>query len=385
MIAALRRYFVPVESVLHRTKGRGSMGFATETRVYSKGLNLTQVGNLIARKMAAFKSPVAVTFDESRCEAHSNEEMYAVLDQVLQWFFGGEFPSELLEWGMNPICRTDDFEFAAANTLLSGWPHTSLIACITCMAKALMFLRDVGVAKFDILDNGDDIIIFVEEKDFGLLYLAPTAYLRYGAELKLENVARSPEQVVFCQCRPVEYMPGKWKMSADPRKMFSTCTFMAVPRMKANEQARQLMMRALGDLVLNSGMPILQELALYLKRSAEATGLLKGKWAEQDYGLGNDPDYSFKLSSELRGRHLLDVAKVRCISDCARESFSEAWDMLPEEQYDVEHSIRSWPLLKVQDLCDDRPKPDSSTDLLKLGHPLESIDPSTWTELEQTS
>jgi hypothetical protein len=148
---------------------------------------------------------------------------------------------------------------------MSGDMNTALGNCTLMVLMVQAAMR--RWKKWDILDDGDDCLLIVEECIFNEVVAAlPAIFLSYGQELKVENVARDIRDVVFCQSRVV-MTPAGPLFTRNWRKVLSQAAcgvnYWGIPKFV------RPMLTAVGmcELVLSKGVPILQEFALALIRN----------------------------------------------------------------------------------------------------------------------
>jgi hypothetical protein len=61
----------------------------------------------------------------------------------------------------------------------------------------------------DVVNDGDDLVMFVPESSLSTLADLESWYSNWGLRMKVEPPAYFPEQVEFCQSRPV-WTPSGW-------------------------------------------------------------------------------------------------------------------------------------------------------------------------------
>lgn len=74
--------------------------------------------------------------------------------------------------------------------------------------------------KFRLANNGDDCVVFLEERDLPKLRGIDSWMLSFGFTLTREDPVFELEKVVFCQAQPVFTSTG-WRMVRDPRTAMS--------------------------------------------------------------------------------------------------------------------------------------------------------------------
>jgi hypothetical protein len=223
--------------------------------------------------------------------------------------------------------------------------------------------------KYDILDDGDDCLLIVEQE------LLPwceenlyAEFLSFGMEIKLENISTTIEGVEWCQSHPIEYAPGKYKFVRDPVKGLSSG--LGGVKYVDSERVRRKLVNTIGmaEMVLNLGIPVMQSYAMALTRNASNTApgwrVLRQRSSKQRHRMqqdhvtltASDPMY-FRVHQELRAMNMRQLERLdpQPITDEARISFHRAFGITVEEQLEMEQFLDSWtfPITGCQDLLED--------------------------------
>jgi hypothetical protein len=210
---------------------------------------------------------------------------------------------------------------------MSGDPNTALGNCVIMYLILVRALRESGVTDADLLIDGDDSLIFLSLAEF--TRLGPecepilNAIRECGMDPRVEGVASVLEEVEWCQCRYVATTPPRFVRN--PRKVMST--IMSSVKMLYGNRVDLGHTIAIGELMLNRGVPVLQEFALALLRHAP-----KGKIVDDssDYG------YFYKV------KLLKDVAKAVPVTFEARMSFAAAFGVDVPTQVCLEYYLQRW-------------------------------------------
>jgi len=262
----------------------------------------------------------------------------------------------LLRWQLdNRGVSTRGIRYKTRGKRMSGDMNTALGNCLLMITMVSCIMKGM---KYDILDDGDDCLLIIEKE------LEPwcqenlyEAFLEFGMEIKLENIAYDIENVEWCQAHPVEYAPGKYKFVRDPIKVLSNG--LGGVKYLDSERARLklAMTTGMGEMVLNLGIPVLQSYAMAVTRNAqgERPGLAKRvhRYANSKRRArdrmdhidlqASDPMY-FRIRRELRamGHRQLVRLDPQPITDGARMSFYKAFGIAPWEQLQMEKFFDSW-------------------------------------------
>lgn len=296
-------------------------------RVVAKGLNPQQRGDLIAAKFRKFRRCRVLSLDASRFDQHVSRELlereHSFYLRVLR------NPRELrslLSWQLDNTTRCSrGYQYACRGRRLSGDMNTAIGNCVLMIGMLSSVMRELDVS-WDLLDDGDDCLLFVEEDDLQhVLQVLPREFLEFGMELRVDKVASSIEEVVFCQGHPV--LVGKhYVMAPEPSKVLSQT--LCGLRFGLSRRLDRAMTGTLGVAYSNlySGVPILAEFSKCLVR----WGGSPSKFAWEDE------------SQRFKYTHWCSMKKctVEEPDGAARESFHKAYGIDPGQQVQVERELR---------------------------------------------
>jgi len=291
--------------------------------------------------MSQFRNCVVYSLDGSRWDKHIADSILAIEHSVYRRMCPDLWFCKLLSWQLTNHCHTQGgvYYFVRGNRM-SGDMNTALGNCLLMVLMVSAAARHLGLSKWDLLDDGDDCLLFLEQDEEHCVTdrLVPV-FLEFGQEVKLENRATVPERVVFCQTKLV-WISGKPLMIRDWRKVLSQgCC--GVRRWNVPKLVRS-MLHAVGmcELALGPGVPILQEFALACIRNGD------GKFP---VGFADDEPIYMRMNRELRawGHHALTDAFAMPVTYANRESFSRTWGISPDDQISIELRLRQWTIHSV--------------------------------------
>jgi hypothetical protein len=329
----LARFLKPIEEHLYALSGVG-VG-VPPSRAIAKGLNQVERAKLLAEKMSCFDDPVVVSLDASRFDQHVDRELLKVEHSVyLQCCFDAFF-ALLLSWQLDNKCFSSrGIKYKVSGKRMSGDMNTALGNCLLMIIMLVAFMS--WCRKWDVLDDGDDVLVIIERRDLPhLLKTVKIEFLKFGHEMKVENVASRMENVVFCQSQSIEFRTGDYKFVRNPWKVLS-CAMTGVKYFnQVGARAKLLYSIGLCELILGLGVPVLQEYALAILRNC---GVSKG------LELPFDGSLMSRVRREMRGLGLRTLERVdpQPISMCARVSFEVAFGMTVQEQIRVEALLGVW-------------------------------------------
>lgn len=333
---ALAQYLRPVEEHLY-LYDRASKG-VPRTRNVAKGLNSVDRAQLLAQKLTGFDSPRIIALDASRFDKHVNEGLLKIEHMVyLASNNNPEFAHLLKQQLRNKCFSSLGVSYVVAARRMSGDMNTAIgnIVIMLCMMIALCN-SVLKLLKWDCLDDGDDILVILEESDVSRFQTALTPTFRsFGMDMKMDAPVASIHEVEFCQSKVIEFAPDKFKFVRNYTSVLSKAT--SGVRNWRDPAFRSRVIHAVGtcELVLGLGVPVLQSFALALLRNTSG-----GKDT-----LRHAPDGL--RARTLRDAKLLgirDLNKVRPspIQPCARSSFALAFDCSESRQLELERFFDQW-------------------------------------------
>jgi len=299
------------------------------TRLVGKGLNQTQRAKLLVTKLSNFIKPVTLSLDCGRFDKHVTQYMLNMEANVYLKSNNNWLLKLLMSWQLvNKVRTRSGFRYVTNGKRMSGDMNTALGNCIIMIIMVITAFMYIFKIKFDILDDGDDCLVIIEEEDLDLVLRdLPNIFKSFGHDLKIDGVAKEIEKISWCQSSPVLMNQGYYKFVRDPIKTMS-CDLVSSSFINTDPKVH---IRAVGmcELALNSGVPVLQAYANSLLRNAP----------------GLNPVFSFQSSLYLRARREIsevNEAKSRIISIETRISFEKAFNISVQRQIEMEKHLDLW-------------------------------------------
>lgn len=333
----LATWLKPLEHALYR-RLKGAAPGVPATRQVGKGLNGRQRANLIRAKMENVGGGCVVfEVDGKSFESHVSREDLRWEHNVYSKAFGGD-PRlrEMLDvqlslkgktacgirYGRDGARASGDFNTGMGNTIIMR----------SCVIATLKLLYSEGAFRWDILVDGDNALIFVEQRASQRVHkrFAEVASQVSNQELAVENPETDFERVTFGQCKPC--FNGECHiMVRDPTKQLSN-SFSSYRHYNSwSHGVRVLKAVSQCELALARGIPILEAYygaALQQLRNVpdlrDPTPFLEGRLIE--------------AYAQIGGKSLREVNK-RGVSAEARLSFARAWGIGEEQQCEMERKL----------------------------------------------
>jgi len=331
------KYLRPIEHYIYHLKGDDGL------RCVAKGLNQRERADLFLRKWARFDVPVCFSIDCSRWDKHVTIDVLRV-EHLFYRLLVPHCPEfdRLLSWQELNKCRTaGGVKYTVYGGRMSGDINTALGNCLLMVLMVRAAMVELG-CKYTALDDGDDCLIIVEEIDFERLNAElPAKFLQFGQELKIENIARKPSDVLFCQAR-LAHNGIHPLFVRDWRKVLSNGC--CGTKHWADPNLVRPMFGLVGtcELALNAGVPILQAYGEALIRMS------RGRMASM---LNAEAGLKYRVSLEF-GENSPD-AMPRVVTARARRWFERAFGVPEWQQIEIERILSAWDL--DDERCQDLP------------------------------
>lgn len=313
--------------------------------VVMKGYNLDTVASIIAYKWSLFKQPVAVGIDASRFDMHVMEaqlmwehncylKMYNMgkvrtlrdkNGRVARYIYPNNPLGELLEKQMYNrgvgYCKDGKLSYRVTAKRFSGDLNTGMGNCLLMVPMIDRYCREHGI-KYDLINNGDDAVVFMEERDVTkFLEGLPQWFIENGFRMTVEMPVRDLCEVEFCQMHPL-LISGSWTMVRNIPTAIAkdACTVLPITSRIMLEKWHTAI--ADGGLAAYTGVPILGEFYRMLLRNG------KGRAS----GILNSVQMQTGMKMMTRGvSRRNDVVTAE-----ARQQVFQAWNITPDEQVALE-------------------------------------------------
>jgi hypothetical protein len=304
-------YLKPLEKALFR----GIAGVFHGVTV-AKGLNAFERGALLAQKWGKFRRPVGIMLDAKRFDQHCSRSMIEWKHMVEERVF-----PELRRynrWRVQNRCygRTPEgsIKYVVDGCTMSGDMDTASGNCLIMCGCTWTVMRDIGLTKYEYINDGDDGVLIVEADQVGRVRKEfQRRFLELGFTMKWDGDTDVLERVEFCQSQPI--WDGKhWRMVRRPTNALAkdTVTLKRVDRDTIEDQRN-----AIGwcGLSLAGDLPVFG--AFY-----------------RTMATGPCPTPKFETGMDFLARGLTPLSGP--ITEEARLSFWKAFHITPDTQLDIE-------------------------------------------------
>jgi hypothetical protein len=348
----LGRYTQPVEHVIYDTLQHW---FQSPLPVVAKGLTQQAKAAAIVGKMRP--GWVCVGLDASRFDQSVSSEVLKAEHRVYENLYPGDrvLKSLLLQQHSNRgygLCCDGMVRANIGPMRCSGDQNTSLGNILVMCLLIKKFCGEIGLLEYDVLDDGDDLLVFLPEVHLPLLELLPAWYLSWGFRMKVEAPARLPEQVEFCQSKPV-FDGEEWVLVRNPKKAINTDYACGSKCTKWEDYLVHLRSVGVCGLSMAAGIPIFQEFYTWGINNGKT-----GKW-DDPFSMGIRRQATIQTRA---GYH----ARAKPVSSAARASFELAFGVPAHVQITVEQHISSLQLSRPSTNDDDSYILDTELDSLYI-------------------
>lgn len=321
-------FLKPIEHQLYNLKGTGRLTkHLPPGRLIAKGCNMHRRAALIQKKMSRFQHPLVISLDASRFDAHVTD-MLIVEHIIYQRYWKNPLLDKLLAWQVRNRGRTSTgIKYKCVGGRMSGDMNTALGNCLISVLMLATIMRKMHFTpkRWDMLCDGDDVLLFIDRTDRHVLTALPDQYLKFGMPIKTENITEEFHAVKFCQTSPVETLNGV-TMVANPTRTLSRSLVGVKHWDNPTYVPKYLALIGYCELALNVGVPVLQEFALTIL-----------SWGSQLPRKVNTTGRVIKAIREERDHSIRPVQ----ITPEARLSFEVAFGIPPEEQRALEGALRA--------------------------------------------
>lgn len=319
--ASLGRYIKPFEKYLYKHMSKLIDG----EQIVAKGLNLDGVGRLIESKWSKFKRPCALGLDATKFDMHCSK-------QILEWehsVYNGVFRSpelaRLLKWQLvnrgAGYCPDGKVKYVVEGRRLSGDMNTSSGNCLIMCAVVIEYCRRLNI-KFDLINNGDDCVLFFERENLDLVTSNMEQwFIEFGYRIVCEPPVYTIEGIEFCQMHPV-FIDGTYRMVRNPKTAVEKDSF-CVTTLHQNRYFEDWAFGvATGGKAGCDGIPVMKSFYEFLGRNGQ-----------------EDKRLFEKSGMSYFQRDMLDLQRE--VSEETRYSFFLAFGVMPDAQREIEEWFKT--------------------------------------------
>nr|WKV33799.1 MAG: RNA-dependent RNA polymerase [Riboviria sp.] len=227
---------------------------------------------MLRRAWESTSNPIAVLIDHSKFDSSVMKEHIKLEEKCYLSRFEDEDLRELLSHQyVNNCYSKGGIAYTCVARKMSGEYNTSLGDSIINYGV----LREVFGDDAIYVINGDDSVVILDKAIFNeSLVKDPSTWARFGFKSTVD-VARSFEDIEFCQSRPVE-VDGVWRMIRSPWRAIARSTF-SVKRYRGIAWRRLLAAMADSEMACSDRVPMLQAWALRLRMASAGASPLEGE------------------------------------------------------------------------------------------------------------
>lgn len=312
------RYLRPIEKMLYK-----QIDALFEGPTIMSEYNSFRQAAVLREKWEQFSKPVCVGLDASRFDQHVSQQALKFEHSI----YNDIFKSRELKWLLKMQLRnvgfanaTDGkFTYVKHGSRMSGDMNTSLgnkiLMCL--MAKSYIDSLDF---KIQFVNNGDDCLMFMEERYLSRLSGLKRFFVEFGFNIVTEAPVKEFEQIVFCQTQPI-LSNGVWRMVRGVKTCMSKDVTNVNLGHREDEYRGWLRDVSQCGMVVARDVPVLGRFYAMLERFS----------TDHKYSSGSDNEYRWY---NLMGRGATSIATSP--DDQSRLSFYLAFGIHPDEQLALE-------------------------------------------------
>lgn len=315
----LGRYLKHIEHKVYKAIAR----HVKTDYVVLKGLNLEQIGEIIAGKMDKFAAPVFIGVDAKRFDMHVTVPMLQWEHSIYKNIYPGDrelgrlLKMQLHNTGVG-YCFDGKLKYSVDGRRFSGDMNTALGNCLIMCGMLAAYLDKLNI-RYELIDNGDDAGIIVEKHNLELLANLPSHAKLFGFRLTIEQPVYETQQIEFCQMHPIRIRNG-WRMVRNIATAREKDSLSIIPL--TNDKIMRKWLGAVGEcgMAACSGIPIMQALySAYIRAGIRSN-------------ISKDVAMASGLRHQLGGM----IGRYEHVLPKTRYDVYVAWGISPDEQVAIE-------------------------------------------------
>lgn len=238
--------------------------------VFTKLYDNYGIARVLFQSWSYFTEPVAICLDHSKFDGHYHSELLKLEHDYWLRLNPSRELKILLEHQLVNRGRTvHGHKYKVEGTRLSGEFTTSEGNSVMNYAMLVTWLQASGITNARVHVNGDDSVVIIEHVELSKL-LPYSFFLNFNMETEEDRVVDDFRLISYCQSQPIRVIKDgqlTWYMVKEPlrtlaRLQYSDDRYLSIWR-------RYLSGVGLCELACNSGVPVMQALALVLVSQSE--------------------------------------------------------------------------------------------------------------------
>ena len=284
---AASRYMLPLEHwLLPTTMSDFGLEGGPQLRNIGKGLGPKPRANLLWRKWSRFPDPYSFSIDGSKWDRQVCLFLLlmVMIVSVSLFAWSDEFATIL----MAQMVNTGKFRYGTLQVIyklfgcrISGDIDTGYGNCFAFLIIIIVCFYDfVGarwVIDFECAIDGDDCVFICNRAD--LEYLKGriiNVFYSAGHNVTIEGETDIFQKLIWCQAKPIRvyYSDGsfEWTMLRSPAAIISKSACKTEYALSSKKAVNTLYMIAIGEAIINRGVPMIQTWALEIADKCEKLG-----------------------------------------------------------------------------------------------------------------
>ncbi len=316
--------------------------------VVAKGKNIQQTAAMFTDAFKSYDRPVAVGIDASKFDMHVRRQVLELEHSVYLSMYkhSDHLPllRQLLYWQLDNkgVAAVSDglLSFQVDGTRFSGDINTGLGNVIIMCLIVYSYFRKHRFTRYHLVDNGDDAVIILDQKDYSIL----AEFNDYAKKLGFRIVREEPvyilEDVRFCQMAPI-YCPNEYSdytMVRDPKNLFQKDIMSTHDLRNRGIRRKWMYVVGMGGLAMYGNIPCLRDFYQSYYRCGDSRSKMM-----YDREIRNMAFYYWGKGMDTRYSDILDDTRM---------SYFKAFGVPPHEQilFETRCQRADWINLDILDM-----------------------------------
>lgn len=201
--------------------------------------DLPEMARRIMYKASKFQNPKFVCIDHKQFEAHLNGQHINLENAFINWHYRSPYLQRLLDARTIFGTTTSGIKYRTSMTRTSGHVKTSFGNSILNLAFIKHVLKQLKIRKFEVMVNGDDSIIIIENRCHLNESQLKREFRKLNMETKIDQITNNIYDVEFCRMKICIDNAGKPMMYLTPDRIKKIFAQTHKP-MRRNDYVRDL-------------------------------------------------------------------------------------------------------------------------------------------------
>nr|UQB76137.1 RNA polymerase [Flumine tombus-like virus 22] len=169
------------------------------------GQTADRIAELIYTKFHKYRNCAVIGLDASRFDQHVSVDALKYEQSIYNEIFHSKSLRRMLKWQLTTIGRSQGrhkIRYKIAGGRVSGAPNTSCGNKLIMCSLLINFIKTYNL-KCEVLNNGDDVLLFMDKKSLATCDHISDYFKMAGFKLVIEKPVYRMEDIEFCQMNPI--------------------------------------------------------------------------------------------------------------------------------------------------------------------------------------